>query len=198
MTSFDLTLYFYSNVIGHSVEYKLEQATQATVQYLLDSNVSEKEIKEMMTDYKEDVITPYNLPDSLWIVNLTRKENKSTGEFYEVQDNLIKRNEFYYHPCLMLRSAMPKFINGVEVVEPYYCEPKCRFTVNDLIDYFCCKMKIHKAYMNTKYSVNGIYRTMDIYRNALKTVNPLDIMLFSIDCAAVKGSYHFSTITAVS
>ena len=34
---------------------------------------------------------------------------------------------------------------------------------------------------------------MRIYRNMSRVIDPLDIMLFSIDCAANKGNYHFST-----
>lgn len=193
MTSKELTFFFYSNVIGHSVTQEKENATYATVQYLLDSNISEEEIKKIMIDYKTDVITPHNLPDTLWIVNPQIRENKATNETYQVQDNLIKRGEFYYHSQLMLRSPLPRIANGVEIVEPYYCEPRCRFTVYDLIDYFCDKIQTHKVYMNTLYSVNSIFKNMRIYQNVSKTIDPLDIMMFSIDCAANKGNYHFST-----
>ena len=189
----NLTDYFYNNIIGHSVSIAKEIATKATIRYLLESNVSEKEIKQTMMSYNDDVILPSNLPDKLWIVNPYMKEDKNTGEMYEVQDNLIKRNEFYYHPRLMLRSAMPKIVKGKEVIEPYYCEPVCRFTVQDLIDYFCNKIQTHKVYMNTRYSVNSIWQNMRIFKNVSKVIEPLDIMLFSIDCAARNGNYHFST-----
>lgn len=193
MTSSELTSYFYHNIVGHCVNLQQEKVTQATVQYLLDSNISEEEIKNIMLLVCQEVITPHNLPDILWIVNPQKREDKEKGEFYEVQDNLIKRNEFYYHSALMLRSAMPRIVKGIEIVEPYYCEPRCRFTVNDLIDYFCNKIQTHKMYMDTRYSVNSIFQNMRIYRNVSRTIDPLDIMLFSIDCAADKGNYHFST-----
>ena len=130
MTSSELTSYFYHNIIGHCIEFQKEKVTQATIQYLLDSNISEEEIKDTMLSITSDVVTPHNLPDKLWIVNPQKREDKEKGETYEIQDNLIKRNEFYFHSSLMLRSAMPKIVKGVEIVEPYYCEPKCRFTVN--------------------------------------------------------------------
>lgn len=193
MTVTELTAYFYSNVIGHGVTLTDEKVTEATIQYLVESNVSEEEIKNVMLSYKAEVMTPHNLPDSLWIVNPCVREYKSTGERYEIQDNLIKRNEFYYHPRLMLRSRMPKIINGKEVVEPYYCEPLCRFTVFDLIDYFCDKIQTHKMYMDNRYSVNSIFQNMIVYRKASTVIDPLDIMLYSIDFAADKGNYHFST-----
>lgn len=193
MTSKDLTLYFYTNIIGHSVEEEKESATCATIQYLLDSNVNENDIIKVLMSYKTDTVTPHNLPDELWIINPQIKENKATGEFYQVQDNLIKRNEFYYHSKLMLRSSLPKIVNGVEVIEKYYCEPRCRFTIYDLIDYFCEKIQTHKAYMNTRYSINSIFTNLKVYKDISHTIDPLDIMMFSIDCAASKGNYHFST-----
>ena len=193
MTDTELMKYFYSNVKGHSVDPRDEQVTLMTIRYLSESNVSEEEILITMMNHKADVMTPYNLPDSLWIVNSQTREDKSTGETYQVQDNLVKRNEFYYHPALMLRSKMPKIVKGIEQVEPYYCEPRCRFTVSDLIDYFCEKIQTHRMYMDTRYSVNSIRQNMIIYRKASSVIDPLDIMLFSIDCAANKGNYHFST-----
>ena len=189
----ELTAYFYSNIIGHSTTLTEEKVTEATIQYLVDSSISEEEIKKIMISYTTEVMTPYNLPDSLWIVNPKVRDDKSTGEQYEIQDNLIKRNEFYYHPKLMLRSKMPKIVKGKEIVEPYYCEPLCRFTVSDLIDYFCDKIQVHKMYMDNRYAVNSIFRNMAVYRKASTVIDPLDIMLYSIDFAADEGNYHFST-----
>lgn len=193
MTSEELTLYFYSNVIGHSVEQEKENATRATMQYLLESGVPEDEIKRTLISYETDIVTPHNLPDELWIVNPQIRDSKATGEVYQVQDNLIKRNEFYYHSQLMLRSSLPKIVNGNEIIEPYYCEPRCRFTIYDLIDYFCDKIQTHRMYMNTRYSINSIFKNLKVYQEISHTIDPLDIMMFSIDCAADKGNYHFST-----
>lgn len=193
MLAQQLTQYFYKNIVGHSITESQEQVTISTVQYLLDNTLSETEIKTLMADYREDVITPHNLPDKLWIVNPKIRENKSTGETYETNDNLVKRDTYYYHPYLMLRSKPPYFHNGKEIIEPYYCEPKCRFTVTDLIDYFCSRIRTHKMYMDTQYSVNSIFQNIKIYRNAVTTIEPLDILLYSIDFAANQGNYCFST-----
>ena len=188
-----LTQYFYKNVVGYSIEEDKEKVTTLTVQYLLDNDLSETEVKTVMSDYQEDIMTPHNLPDKLWIVNPKIKENKNTGETYETNDNLVKRDTYYYHPYLMLRSKLPYLCHGKEVIEPYYCEPKCRFTITNLIDYFCSKIRTHKMYMDTQYSVNSIFQNMRVYRNTITTIEPLDILLYSIDFAASQGNYCFST-----
>lgn len=193
MLSKDLTDYFYKNIVGHSVSDTNEAITTLTLQYLLENDLTETEIKSLLMSYQEEVVTPYNLPDILWIVNPKIKENKKTGELYEVNDNLVKRNEYYYHPCLMLRSKLPVIKNGKEVIEPYFCEPRCRFTVDHLIDYFCTKIGTHAMYMDTQYSVNSIFQNFRVYQNAITTIDPLDILLYSIDFAAEQGNYYFST-----
>lgn len=193
MTAMDFTNYFYGNVLGYWPNNATAMITHDTVQYLLDSHVSETQIKDTLMSCGEDKLTPHNLPNKLWTVNPRLKEDKSTGTKYEVQDNLVERDTFYLHPRLMLKSAVPKLVNGKEIVEPYYCEPICLFTIDDLIDYFCDKIRTQKTYMNTRYSVNSIFQNMKIFRNASSVLEPLDIMLFSIDYAANIGNYSFST-----
>ena len=193
MLAKNLTIYFYKNVIGHGESNVKENVTELTIQYLLENDLTEEEIKALLVAYQEDVITPHNLPDKLWIVNPKIKENKRTGDIYETNDNLVKRDEYYYHPCLMLRSKLPVIRNGREIVEPYYCEPRCRFTVSHLIDYFCAKIGTHKMYMDTQYSVNSIFQNIKVYQKTITTIDPLDIFLYSIDFAANQGNYYFST-----
>lgn len=188
-----LTNYFYSNVVGHYESKQKEEITKLTIQYLLDNDLTEQEIKEVMFNCKYDVITPQNLPDSLWKVNPLMKEDKQTGEMYEVQDNLVKRNEFYYHPKLMLRSSLPKIVSGREVIEPYYCEPRCRFTIDNLIDYFCETVRTDKSYMSTQYSINSIFYNLRLFRRTISIIEPIDVMLFCIDYAAETNNYSFST-----
>lgn len=189
----DFTNYFYGNILGYWPDNITARITHDTIQYLLDSRVPKAQIMDTLMNCKDNKLTPHNLPSKLWIVNPRLKEDKSTGKKYEVQDNLVERNTFYLHPRLMLRSAVPKLVNGKEVVEPYYCEPVCLFTVNDLIDYFCDKIRTHKMYMDTRYSINSISQNMRLYRNMSSVIEPLDIMLFSIDYAADVGNYSFST-----
>jgi len=194
MNAQELTDYFYRDIKGYSVNLDSEKQTKLTLAYLLDNGIEKEEILDLLFQLKDnDCISHETLPDNLWVINERHKVDKRTGMFYTIQDNLVKRDTFYYHPSLMLRSKLPSIVNGKEVIKPYYCEPRCRFTVTDLIEYFCFKIQTNTLYMETEYARNSIFTGLKNYQEAFKIIEPLDIMMFSIDYAAQEGKYAFST-----
>lgn len=194
MNAQELTDYFYRDIKGHSVDFDSENKTKLTLDYLFESGLEKEEIINLLIQLKNvDYLTPKKLPDSLWIINEKVRVNKRTGETYTIQDNLVKRDTFYFHPRLMLRSPMPKIVKGKEVLKPYYCEPVCRFTVKNLAEYFCSKSQVNIMFVNDIQLGQELWYYLRQYRDFCKVFDVLDLLLFSIDFAADNDSSRFSS-----
>ena len=181
----ELLRYFYENKAGRAPDTEQqEQLTLCTIDYLLDNGLSAEEIFGAIdrSCLKDTMVwMPEDLPDDLWVVNLQKKQNRKTGEWYEQQDNLIERDTFYYHPRLRIVSK-PPYINrrGQEIMEPFFCEPVIRFTVQDVSNYFFEIRGIDQEIFSEQIHS----RTRGVLagaRQRIKFMTPVDYVLFLID-----------------
>ena len=141
------------------------QVTKNTCEYLLDCGFSALEIINVLNGLSFGALSYDVLPDRLW------------------QGSLIKRGAFYLHRELRIESQAPEFdIRTGRVLEyPYYCEMKIKYTVEDTLRYFRSKMKPPNiALTSDEYDKNAIKQLFKQY-SKLDYVEPLDVILCSID-----------------
>ena len=141
------------------------QVTKNTCEYLLDCGFSALEIINVLNGLSFGALSYDALPDRLW------------------QGSLIKRGAFYLHRELRIESKAPEFdIKTCRVLEyPYYCEMKIKYTVEDTLKYFRSRMNPYNiALTSDEYDKNAIKQLFKQY-SKLDYVEPLDVILCSID-----------------
>ena len=141
------------------------QITKNTCEYLLDCGFSALEIINILNGLSFGALSYDVLPDRLW------------------QGSLIKRGAFYLHRELRIESQAPEFdIRTGRVLEyPYYCEMKIKYTVEDTLKYFRSRMKQSNIVLSSdEYDKNAIKQLFKQY-SKLDYVEPLDVILCSID-----------------
>ena len=139
--------------------------TKNTCEYLLDCGFSSLEIVALLNGLKSGPLSYDSLPDKLW------------------ESSLMKRDAFYLHHELRLESKAPEFcVRTGKVIEyPYYCEMKIRYTADDVLKYFRSKMKpSNLALSSDEYDKTAIRQLFKQY-SKLDYVEPLDVLLCSID-----------------
>lgn len=170
----DYTEFFYTNYIGRypfntDAERKV---TRRTINHLLESLDNTAKLFEVFESCADKAIIDFQLlPDLLW------------------KDSLIKRNIFYFHPQLQIKSKPPVFdyANGINIVYPYFLEIKEQYTIDNMLEYAYAKLnipEISKDYKRDKNSLLYLYRT---YKNN-SVIDQLDFVLFLIDTAANSGN----------
>jgi hypothetical protein len=139
--------------------------TSLTIDYLYDCGFSFLEILQEMYRHKKVAILPKDLCNVLW--------NKS----------LIKRDAFYLHNQLRIVSKAPyyDFLSDKEIVPKFYCEMKIRYTVDDVLNYFYSKLPaLSKQLVDRKADAGAVTYFINKFNN-IDWVEPLDIILCSID-----------------
>lgn len=165
----DLTTIFYREYVGE-YPFKTNQAeaiTRCTLAWLEESKISRKEILRILDKFvNKAIITPNDIPDSLWNNSLTEK------------------NQYYCHHEVQLHSPATIYKrDGSCISFPFYQEMKIRYTINDLLDYFYRKVSKYSILRNEKRDTAQLKHLLSQY-NGLKKVQPLDIILFLIDTVA--------------
>ncbi len=139
--------------------------TDKTISYLLDCDFSNLEITKELAFYNVPEITINNLRDILW------------------KNSLIKRGAFYLHNQLRIIAPNPVFDLATNTlkVTPFYCEMKIRYTINDVVNYFYSKLyQFNLKLVDRKADYQAVKYLMTKY-NQIDYVEPLDIILCSID-----------------
>lgn len=133
--------------------------------YLLECGFSFEEILEEINRHDEDCITYENLSSKLW------------------NGSLIKRGAFYLHRNLRLVSPAPSYdIETDEETEyPYYCEIKVRYTENDVLNFFRQKLSATGKTLQDDRADLAALRNMMTKFSKIDFVEPLDLVLCSID-----------------
>lgn len=163
----DYSEFYYINTLGyypHNTERE-KLITQATIDYLFDSELSEKEvIKAIETSKPGDCLTPDKLPDWLW------------------ENSLVERNTYYYHHILHLLPPVPRFNphTKIETKTAFYMEMRIRFTIDQLVDYFYTTSMISKDLVDRKRDSGSLNYLLSKY-SKLGFVRPLDFILSLID-----------------
>ena len=153
--------------------------TQKTIDYLLDCNLSDKEIFAVLEQApRKDALTYADLPDTLW------------------ENSLLEKDKFYYHNSLQLRSKMPKFNLETcqeEPGEPYYLEMKIKYTLHDLLNYFYMKADIEPGFKDEKKDLGAMAHLLNQYQR-IDFIEGVDFMLALIDYAVQDKDCSTSTI----
>lgn len=173
---------FYAGVCGcrpRKQEYLT--ITRGTLEYLMENEISEKEIFESFKEYPAGSLymDPEKLPESLWEGSLTKKDS------------------FYYHRNLRFTSK-PATVNidGERKQEPYYLEMRIRYPMDALLRYFYSVCHIDDALQNPKRDAGSFRFLLERYEK-LDYIEALDFVLALID-QTVEGIYPITAVLKLS
>lgn len=156
---------FYYSYIGKKAEKDNFLITANTIDYLLDNKLSCVEIIKELKKYRSNKIDYNMLSEKLWA------------------NSLIKKGAFYLHRELRLESPRPKFDikTGTVIEYPFYCEMKIQYSEKDVVDYFRSKLSSTcRQLEDIKTDIGAVKYLMAKY-SKIDYVEPLDIILCSID-----------------
>lgn len=162
----DLVQYFYSNIIGKTIENDLDYIqSRCTIEYLEDCGFSTSEIINLFSQWntKVSVLKPQDIPSIAW------------------NDSLLIKNKFYLHRELKLFSIAPIVgPDGKEITFPYYLEMKIKYTVQDALNYFYTKCgTIHSA-RDEKLHIGQMNHILQRFKS-YKDIAPIDLFLTLVD-----------------
>ena len=163
MNAAELTVMYYEMCLGYIPDEDTStNKTKATINYLKDNKYTDTEIRKIFLDVgQKEILTADDLPSYLW------------------EDSLIKRNEFYYHHNLQIKSPAPYFdiISKKEIMFPYYLEIKIKYTVTDVYQYFLSKTAVPS--IDSKRDKGAIQKMIKTYN--INGIKGLDFILSLID-----------------
>ena len=171
-TAKQLTDEFYRYVIGTDPPSVNYQITELTISYFLEAGIPENEIRNVFYEFaSQQLICPEAAPLSFW------------------DNSLLEPNTFYSHPLLQILSPTTQVqkIKGQKIivcVPAWWIEMKIRFTMDNLIEYFQSKIETPETTSLTKSRIQGLYRERIIPLCEKAYVQPIDLMLSSIDTAS--------------
>lgn len=156
--------------------------TEKMLEHLVES-LGEQQYKQMQFDIFEQcapfqVIDNTTIPDSVY------------------KDSYIERGRFYYHPKLRINSKPPCFSyeKGITIVYPYFTEPIERFTIDNIIEYGYNSLRIPTFLLDTQKDKKAISYLLKTFNNN-PHASALDLLLYTIDCAASSGRRVTSLIS---
>jgi hypothetical protein len=168
--------FFFSNYVGN-YPYPTDRErniTQAMIDHLYESKVTSDEILDVFSQCANDkIISPKNLPNSLWQKSITLKD------------------VWYYHHELQLRSKDNKVdvINGRMNKEPFYVEIKSKYTIKDLFDYALNNLGSSFAQIADRKRDSGSLAYLVGKYDKLSGISGLDFVLCLIDRCRDKNNY---------
>ncbi len=170
----DYVSLFYSHMIG-ACSTEEETITRKTIDYLIDSNIEPENIMRVLEELSLvcDKIGVEDLPDWLW------------------ENSLVKRNTFYYHNTLHLKSKAPIFdIKKNKIIKSkFYLEMIIKYTVEDLINYYYEKLEKNDQFKDEKKDKGAFEYLLNKYRS-LENVEAIDFVLLLIDCISSEDKYY--------
>jgi len=160
-----ITDFYYSDVLKYAPEINEKIRTEKTVKYMLDCGLTNLEIFKEIRQHKSKIITGEDLSNVLW------------------KNSLIKKGAFYLHKELRIVSEAPifDFLQDKEIIEPYFCEIKIRYTVTDVLNYFYKQLNsLSYKLVDRKTDMKTVAFLMNKY-DGIDYVEALDVVLCSID-----------------
>lgn len=163
----DLATFFYRENVGRSTSYEEESRTRWTIQHLIDSGFSPKEIVVILLDVKgKTCFQPEDIPDEVY------------------KNSLTKRGHYYCHNFLQLLPPTPIVRkDGTFFQYPYYQEMRARVKEEDLARYFYAKFPDFSEMSDFRNVVSQIKYLLKSFRG-IRRIEPVDILLTLIDEAA--------------
>lgn len=172
---------YYSSVWGYypfDDNDENKYRSKKIIDYLMDCNIEEKHILKFVEEApKQDFLTPDILPEWLWT------------------NSLIKKDEFYYHNLLHIKSKAPTWdaLTNKETNYPFYLEIKIQFTIDNLTDYFYKKFRIPMDLIDRKRDEGAFNYLLNKYRG-ISFISSLDFVLSLIDYMHNEGDDTYNVL----
>lgn len=177
--------YFYYNIvygaIPDNVTYEDIEKTNKTIQYILDSGIEKEMLLDIINMFpRKNYILPKDIPSQVW--NLKN-------------DNLLHKDEFYYHKELRISSKSPTLnINTGEITtEKFFLEMKIAFTLEDLYNYFNKCFPRHIS--NKEQDIGALKYLLGKYEKTLEDIKAVDFLLCLIDFVFNKTKNNTALVT---
>lgn len=164
----DFVEFYYSDVVG-SYPFETEdnrKRAQAVVDYLSDAGLTDEEILRFIESAPSDgVLDHSHLPDSLW------------------ENELTKKNTFYYHHTLHINSPAPTWNprTGKESQAKFYLEMKIKYRMSDLIRYFYRTLGVPLDLIDERRDEAAFHHLLNRYKRFAPRYEALDFVLSLID-----------------
>lgn len=162
--------FYYYNLGTEPTELERE-ITKATLDHLIDNNLTERDIISMIKDFPAKMaLEPSDLPNKLW------------------ENSLLNRDTFYYHSELHITSPAPywDFENDRIVSSRFFLEMKIQYSIRDLIQYYYKKFPRDIRLIDEKKDIGTMEYLLNKYKN-IAFIESVDFILFLIDEAADSG-----------
>ena len=143
--------------------------------------------------YGFEVTDPYIINQITRVIGYLKDNNYTDEEIMhyllhngpvigEVLFNTLTDCVVYYNNELVIESKVPTWHpeKGESITE-YYREPKCRFTINDLLDIYYTKLKVPYELQDRKRDGGAFTHLLDKYR--FKQFTSLDFIITMIKLA---------------
>ena len=130
-------------------------------QRLLDNGYSNKEANKILIDTKLNI------------------------ENYEHKDSILNEEDpIYRHHELQIHSKPGGFDPATCTVikRPYYLEMKCRYTINNLLDYYYTKLIVPPLFRDNKRDIGAMNHLLNSFKSPI--ISSVDFLLFVIDYVA--------------
>jgi hypothetical protein len=128
-------------------------------QRLLDNGYSNKEANKILIDTKLNI------------------------DNYEHADSIINPEEdpVYRHHELQIHSKPGGFdpVTCTIIKSPYYLEMKCRYTMDNLLNYYYNKLIVPPLFRDTKRDIGAINHLLNSFKSPI--ISSVDFLLFVID-----------------
>ena len=127
-------------------------------QRLLDNGYSNKEANKILIDTKLNI------------------------ENYEHKDSILNEEDpIYRHHELQIHSKPGGFDPATCTVikRPYYLEMKCRYTIDNLLDYYYTKLIVPPLFRDNKRDIGAMNHLLNSFKSPI--ISSVDFLLFVID-----------------
>lgn len=127
-------------------------------QRLLDNGYSNKEANKILIDTKLNI------------------------ENYEHKDSILNEEDpIYRHHELQIHSKPGGFDPATCTVikSPYYLEMKCRYTMDNLLDYYYTKLIVPPLFRDNKRDIGAMNHLLNSFKSPI--ISSVDFLLFVID-----------------
>lgn len=165
---------FYSHMSGVCSEEERE-ITRKTIEYLLDCKIEAEDIMKILEEaaINKSKIGVEDLPDWLW------------------ENSLIKKDTFYYHNTLHLKSKAPIFDvkNKIIIKSEFYLEMIIKYSMKDLMDYYYDKLEKDIIFRDDRKDAGAFKYLLNKYK-ALENMESLDFVLMLIDYESNEDRYY--------
>lgn len=142
-----------------------------SIDRLIRNGFSDDKILEVLLETDITALSPRTLPKAFW------------------EDSLLNPNAFYFHSSLRLTSPPKRFCTAdkqFKTDEPFYIEPRIRFTLSDCLNYFYTELCTPYILQQEKKDSGALLHLLKKYSGlSIEKVNiqSIDYILFLIDYA---------------